>query len=243
MSQLPPAVQLLIVALVGGLAGGVAGRLSAPEREAKARSATTAEAEPADTSAIAKKVERLESAVATLERERRMTRAALARGMQLGDDGDTADAGAKPSAIDDPVFETAVRDILEQREDERREERRARMQERRKQAAERWSSWLGTEVGLSDAQKQKVAAIVQGYFEDMQSLRFSDGGELSWRDRREKAREARAKSEAKLGQVLDPRQLEKYNSLDDEQKIGFGFGGGRRRGGGGPRGPGGPGGP
>jgi len=131
---------------------------------------------------------------------------------------------------------------LDQVNEERREERRARFEERRKQVADRWSSWLGTEVGLNDAQKQKVAAIVQDYFKRLQEMRNSDAGAMSRSEWREKARSVRADSEKQLGQVLDAQQMEKYQGLDDDQKIGFGFGGGgRRRGGGGMGGPGGPG--
>lgn len=241
MESPSPLVHLLIAAVVGGVAGGVAGRYSAPAPKAKAT--TTAAAEPSDTSDLARKVEQLERTVATLERERRVTRAALARNAQAGDDmAGAPDGGARSGSIDDPVFETAVRDIMDQIDDERREERRARMEERRKQAADRWAGWLGGELGLNDAQKQKVADIVRDYFQQMQAMRNSDAGPMSRSEWRDKSRELRAKSEEKLGQVLDPQQMDKYKNLEDDQKIGFGFGGGRRRGGGmgGPGGPGGP---
>jgi hypothetical protein len=158
-----------------------------------------------------------------------------------GDDGMTAgDGGAAPATIDDPVFDTAVRDIMSQVNEERREERRARWEERRKQTADRWAGWLSGELGLSDAQKQKVAAIVQDYFKRMQEQMWNpDAGAMTRSERRDSMRSLRADSEKKLGQVLDPQQMDKYDALDDDQKIGFGFGGGRRpRGGGGPGGPG-----
>lgn len=240
MDQSSPIVPIVIAVLAGGIAGGIAGRVSAPDTKAKAT--TAASAEPADTSDLAEKVAKLERTVAALERERRITRAALARRMQ-GDDGTTdGDGGAAPATIDDPVFDTAVRDIMSQVNEERREERRARWEERRKQAADRWAGWLGGELGLSDAQKQKVAAIVQDYFKRMQEqMRNPDAGPMSRSERRDKMRSLRADTEKQLGQVLDAQQMDKYDGLDDDQKIGFGFGGGRRRGGGGMGGPGGPG--
>jgi hypothetical protein len=230
-----PYVPILIALLAGGVAGGVAGRLSVPT--AKAKTATAASAEPTDTSELAAKVDKLERTVASLERERRVTRAALAR--SLGQDGaePSADGGVAAPTIDDPVFETAVRDIMEQIDEERQTERRARWEERRKQAADRWAGWLGGELGLNDDQKRKVAEVVQDYFKRMQEMRNSDAGPMSRSERREQSQALRTESEKKLGQVLDPSQMEKYRGLDDDQKIGFGFGGGRRRGGG----PGGPG--
>ena len=127
--------------------------------------------------------------------------------------------------------------MMSQVEDEKREERRARMAERRKEAADRWAGWLSSELGLTDAQKGKVAEVVKSYFEALQAMRQSDGGPVSRDDWRQKARELRVKSEKELGQVLDPAQMKKYEGLEDDQKIGFGMGRGGRRGGGGFGGP------
>ena len=100
--------------------------------------------------------------------------------------------------------------------------------------ADRWSAQLGEKLGLSDAQKQKIAEIVQDYFKEMRAARDSDASRLSGDEWRQKASEAKKKSEDKLGQVLDASQRQKYDALDDDQKLGFGMGGRRRGGGGGP---------
>jgi hypothetical protein len=238
MAEAAPFVPILIAVLAGGVAGGVAGRMSAPAPAP--RTAKSAAAEPEDSQALGAKVAKLERDVAALERERRITRAALARALPSDSDPAAgADGGAPPRSIDDPVFELAVRDVMDQIDDERRQERQARWEERRKVAADRWSAWLGTELGLSDDQKRKVADVVKSYFEKMQATWQSDAGPVTRQERRSKMRELRTESDKQLAQILHPQQKAKYDGMDEDDKIGFGFGGGRRHGGqGGPGGPG-----
>lgn len=217
------------VALLGGVTGGVVMRVTAPTP----RPVASATPEPAtDSNDADERIAQLEKAVATLERERKMTRLAVAYGSAMGA---AQDAGAPASSVvDDPVFQAAVRDVMDQRETEKRDERKTERDERRKKGVERWTNQLATTLALTDAQKQKVAAAMQGYFEDMRALRESDNPPDSPAEWRQKMEELRKKREGEVTQALTPDQKQKYDALEDDDKLGAGFGRGRgRRGGGG----------
>jgi hypothetical protein len=218
------------VGLLGGLLGGGVVRVTTPAAKPPR---TVASAEPeTDSKNADERIAQLEKAVATLERERKMTRLAVAYGSAMGA---AEDAGAPPSSVvDDPVFQAAVRDVMDQRETEKRDERKTERDERRKKGVERWTNQLATTLGLTDAQKQKVTAAMQGYFEDMRALRESDNPPDSPSEWRQKMDELRKKREGELAQALTPEQKQKYDALEDDDKLGAGFGRGRgRRGGGG----------
>ncbi len=221
-------LSFLGVGLVGGVVGGLVGRISAPAAK-PARAALSARAEgeaQGSNEDLERRVKELEGTVAALERQHKMGRLAAAYGSALAA---AEDAGAPAgSVVDDPVFQAAVRDVMDQVEVEKRDERRVERDERRRQAAARWTSSLSKELGLSDAQKQKVAAIVEGYFDDLRAIRESDAGPGSPRDWRQSMQDARKKREDELAQALTPAQMEKYDSLESDQKLGAGFGGGRR---------------
>jgi len=129
--------------------------------------------------------------------------------------------------VDDPVFEAAVRDVVEQFDEERRAERQSRSDERRRQAAERWSTSLGDKLALTEDQKQKVMALATDYANEVRTARGSDAEQVSGDEWRQKAAALREKSEARLTQVLDPVQRKKYDALEEDEKLGFAVG--RRR--------------
>ncbi|MFO0569671.1 MAG: hypothetical protein U0263_28740 [Polyangiaceae bacterium] len=211
-------------ALVGGLAGGAAGRLSSKPPVAAAAATREPAASGEGGGALEKRVAELEQKLAASERSRRVER--MAR--QAATDPEGADAGAvSPPKVDDPVFEAAVRDVVEQMEDERREARETRRSDRQRQVAERMLENLSTELALSDAQRKKVADIISEFYDNMRALRDSDAGVQTRGEWRDKMRAERDKAEGKLGQVLDSGQLEKYKGLENDKKLGFG-GGGRR---------------
>jgi hypothetical protein len=216
-------VSMLAASLASGVIGGVTVHLvSRPKTSAKP--GVSASAEPS--SDLANRIDGLERSVAGLERERRIRSL-----VTPSDDNDpsTPDAGARRAVIDDPVFDTAVRDVIEQVETERTNERQLRGQERRKQNIERFTNDLGQELGLNDAQKAKVLEVVQSYFDELRAMRETDGGgPLPRSEWRQKARDLRDKSEAKLGQILSASQMDKYKELDDDKRLGAG--GGRRGG-------------
>lgn len=228
MADLPPAAVAVVAALIGGGAGGAVARLTAKAPTPAASASREPGAAP-DTSDLEKRITTLEQNAAKSERSRRVERAAAAAAPSGDDPGGAAPAPGKPH-IDDPVFDTAVRDIIDQVSEERREEREARQTDRRKRMAEAWTQEIAGELGLSDAQKQKVADIVREYFDSLRALRDSDAGPPASRAQwRERARAEREKAEKKLGQTLDAGQMEKYKGLDDDKKLGMGGGGRGRR--------------
>jgi hypothetical protein len=215
------------VGLLGGVVGGGAVRLTAPSPKAVRPIASAEPESTGESSDTETRIAQLERSVATLERERKLLKLAAAYGSAVGA---AADGGAPPSSVvDDPVFQAAVRDVMDQVETEKRDERKTEREERRRKMADRFSDGLATTLGLSDAQKQKVAAAVQAYFEDMRALRDSENPPQSPSEWRQKMDELQKKRESELTQALTPEQKQKYDALDAEDKLGAGFG--RRRGG------------
>ena len=126
------------------------------------------------------------------------------------------------SAVDDPVFEAAVRDVLDQIETERTLERKERRTERMRAAADRVFERLAPELSLNEGQKQKVLAILREHFESMVEDRPADGGFAG--SGRERMRERRAKLDQKLGEVLSEPQLKRMRELQESGEL-PGFGG------------------
>jgi hypothetical protein len=163
-----------LAVILSGVLGGVLGSLITGSRSAHVR--TKASAEPAAASEsgqpdiLKRRVEALERAVSTLQREARAARMLSAYGSAAADDEGAADGG-KTKTVDDPVFEVAVRDIIEQVNSERSSERRTA---RRQANAERWTQRLAEQVALSEPQKARVMEIVGSFFEKLGQLRESE---------------------------------------------------------------------
>lgn len=128
-----------------------------------------------------------------------------------------------PSAavVDDPVFEAAVRDVVQRVEEEHVSEHEAKLAELRQTAATRWASALVEKLHLNDQQQAKLAAIAHDFYDHVRdALATPDGGATpSFGDQRAKVRALREQSEQKLGQVLDPSQLASYEQLDEDEKL------------------------
>ena len=140
-----------------------------------------------------------------------------------------APSGSAPAAsrdaalVDDPVFEAAVLDVVERAEQGRASERETRRDERRKGQLDRWANELVRELGLTPAQRDAVIAIRQQLSTAVRQRLDGDGGvELSRRDRRAAARGRPWRSRTKLRGVLDGRQMQAYDALDSELKLGRG---------------------
>jgi hypothetical protein len=58
--------------------------------------------------------------------------------------------------VDNPVFEAAVRDVMERAEQARQQEREEQRSEWRRRTAEDWANQLGERLRLTDTQKTKV---------------------------------------------------------------------------------------
>ena len=151
-----------------------------------------------------------------------MKRAAAAR----TNDAPGEAASGKPVAdvapiIDNPVFEAAVRDVLDRAEQERHVERESQRAEWRKQAAEEWANGLTEKLRLTEMQKAKALAVATTFWEKLRDLRQSDAGPaLSRQELRARMDELRSAAEAELGQVLSASQLNSYRELDEASRLG-----------------------
>ncbi len=128
-----------------------------------------------------------------------------------------------PSAavVDDPVFEAAVRDVVQRVDEEHVSEREAKLAEQRQAAATHWAGALVDKLHLTDQQQTKIAAIARDFYDHVrEALAAPEGGTPpSFNDQRAKVRALRSESEQKLGQVLEPSQLASYEQLDDDEKL------------------------
>ena len=211
-----------LTAVVGGAIGAVLTFLllkpSAVTRVQPERTAAVEHAEPAK-SPLDGRIAALERAVQALSLRDSMARA-TAKG--------PSDAGAEkqPSAdvapiVDNPVFEAAVRDVMERAEQERNVEREAQRAEWRKQASEDWANDLTGKLRLTDMQKAKDLAVASDYWDKLRDLRQGDAGAAPTRQElRARMDELRAAAETELGKVLSPTQMNSYRELDQASRLG-----------------------
>jgi len=230
---------ILVAALLGGVAGGVAalrlGRAAAPiakaerpRREAPSDAESPVESEqPEDP-----EFEALRGRVAALDRRVSLLTAALARGQEPGlDPGD--EPSPREADVADPVFEAAVLDIMDRERERADGEREVRRAELRTQRTARLSESLATNLELDDDQKQKVADVISAHFDAVRALRSDDNPErpVTPREWREKAAELERSLQERLASVLTPRQMAAYQALEPDDQISSGFGRPRGRGG------------
>lgn len=218
MTRFSAVLPLVVAALLGGAAGGfVASRFPA------LRAAPTAQAEPvpsanvADGAALESRLRALEEKVARLSRRPPAMSALLAAGVG----GGPQDAGASNTTpvVDDPVFEVAVRDIVDRVEEERSTERDVRRDEQRRRMAETWANELGLELSLNESQKAKVAEIVSEMFQRLRELRNMDAGAVRRSERVARMRAVSEDAEKQLSAVLDTNQMTAYRSLDEDLRL------------------------
>ncbi|MFT3768075.1 MAG: hypothetical protein QM820_21710 [Minicystis sp.] len=216
----------LLAGTLGGACGGYFAGRSAPHR---APAAAVAAPDRADDD-LATRVASLEAELTRLQQQRRAAPSPRAQGdSPPPSPAEKADPTRGRALVDDPVFETAVRDVMEKLQQERAGER----EERRTQAQQRWADRLAEEAGLTDQQKAKALAIAQEMAEKMRDMRDSDAGPTSreaWVAQRDALR---AQGEQRLAEVLSAKQMEVYRQSSDLQ-MNAGWGRGGRRGGGGP---------
>jgi hypothetical protein len=212
-------------ALVGSLVGAWLAIAFVPKSETSARPERTPPAEPAEpaSAALDARVARLESSVQALAVRDGMARAAAAG---LSDVPGEAASGKAPVAdvapiIDNPVFEAAVRDVLDRAEQERDLERESQRAEWRKQAAEEWANGLTDKLRLTEMQKAKALAVATTFWEKLRDLRQGDAGPpLNRQELRARMDELRSTAEAELGQVLSASQLNSYRELPEASRLG-----------------------
>jgi hypothetical protein len=171
----------------------------------------------------------LDGRVAALERsvQALSLRESMARAMQPA--GPDAAGSEKPPPadvapiVDNPVFEAAVRDVMDRAEQERNLERETQRAEWRKRASDEWGNDLTQKLRLTDIQKAKVIEIANGFWEKLRDARQA-GGDAGVAPTREQRRQQldtlRQAAEAELAKVLDPSQLTSYRELDEAARLG-----------------------
>ncbi len=225
--------QVLVSAIVGG-AVGAAGTLAlrgqpAPEPKREAEVASEKEEQRVAPSAPAVAIDKpaendLRVRVRSLEQRVSLLTAALAKnGLETprgaGEEGDAAEEADVAS----PVFEAAVRDILDRVDDERREERQTRRGARAEEGAREISADLGAKLGLSSEQQLKLQEITKQHFAALAAMR--DDAENrpktmeEWRARRDAQRK---QTDDALHQLLTPEQMRAYEALPEDERIGAG---------------------
>lgn len=130
-----------------------------------------------------------------------------------------AGAGSPTPVIDDPVFEVAVRDIVDRVEEERSSARDVRRDEQRRRMSETWVADLGLELSLTEAQKSKVTEIVTEMFQRLRELRNIDAGTVRRSERVARMRAVSEEAEKKLAGVLDQNQMTAYHALDEDLRL------------------------
>lgn len=227
MKWLASALPAALGAVAGCVVGVVATRSSATDdapRPLPAQAERVFEPEDVEPDEMGPLIARVRS----LEQRVSLLTAALGQAQREGA-ADGAEPGSELSKADvaDPVFEAAVRDILDRVNDERREQRTERTRQRAQYGAQRVTDHLTQELGLTEQQKQELLEIFKAHFEKLASLRDEDAADApatpgEWRAR---MTELRQTTDAKLEGTLTPAQLEKYRNLDTSEF----FGGPRRR--------------
>lgn len=212
---------------LGAVVGGVLGALvtlwvATPKAVKKGALRVEAEAVAASSGP------ELDGRVAALERavQRLHQRSLLPSSLSSAKPGNADGTGAPRApgdtspVVDDPVFEAAVRDVVQRVEEERDADRELERSERRKQMAEEWVNGLSASLKLTEQQKVKVGEIATQFFQSMRELRNSDAGIPNREAFRAQLTELRTQAEAKLGEVLDGTQMQAYQALEEEQRLG-----------------------
>jgi hypothetical protein len=227
-------------ALGGGLVSGiVVGRFDdAPVEQEQPKKTKKAAPAKADSALEARLVE-VERQLSSLRRSMQARQALTKYAESIQEESESAD-GKRPTkptlkgVVDDadPVFELAVRSVMDRVEWEKDEERKAVRQQRRSERASRQTALLSERLQLSPEQAQEVAALLTTQMDSFRSLRNRDEGSTESRpatrsEWRERIQAIRKETESKLSEVLSDDQMKAYLSLAEEEGIG-GRGFGRR---------------
>lgn len=225
MSWTERAILPAVSALVGGIVGGglvwiVVGHDSTAKRHAIS-------AEPSPSSAggpVAADGTDVDARLARLERRSAAAQALgeVARAMNAhGGDGGIAKFSPSDVKADNPVFELAVRSVLDRVEWEKGEERKVEQQNQRAERAKSMSDYLAQKLSLSGDQKAGVERVFTESMEALRSLREPpDGGRAPQsRDEWRQAMNAvRTQTDQKIAQVLSPAQMQSYQALQEQDE-------------------------
>lgn len=228
MSATARRLELAVAALVGGaVSGAIVWYLGRPPEAAADVSPDDPMAEPPGvpdeaSSGDAERVAALERKVATLQRQiaTRQRLEAYAEQLRDGEGGATRDADAPPADPEDPVFELAVRNVIDKANYERERERDVRREERREERVLRQVDYLADKLGLDDTQVARVEEVLTLQTEAFAELRDSDERPVTRREWREQARAIRDETTSKLAEVLSEEQMAGYAKLQEEEGFG-----------------------
>jgi hypothetical protein len=211
---------LVLASFASALLGGMSGTslmLWMTQRDAAsepaAAAASVGEAE------LGRRLELVERALAASEpRVRPLSTALASAGSET--------TGAEPAALDEapvhvesPVFEAAVRDIIDRTEEGRDDERAVARDEKRRQRDEYWVNELTMRLGLTPAQTERLITIQADLASELERER-SANEPFTPRDKRRAAERAiRQRADEQLRGVLAPRQQNAYDQLNDELKL------------------------
>jgi hypothetical protein len=228
---------LVLVAVASAFVGGAAGAgvtlfaTSSSSKHPSKHPSTPSSGSTAapDDRSLEERLASVEDAVRALERRRSPLAGVTAPSDAGATPGQPTNAAAEaPSLVDDPVFEAAVRDVMERAEGDRDSERELRREDRRKQEVTRWTDDIAARLGLNEQQKQKVLEIAQEFTASAGKLWQADGGAPPPREqRRAEVQKLREQTVQKLRGVLDEKQARAYDALPEEDQLGLprrGFG-------------------
>ena len=225
----------ILVALIGGIAGGLLVWLLAPSvppsQNESSHATSPAGKDAENTGDVEARIDELERQVSLLRR-RAAAREALAAFIQAaqtqGDEDPARDTSLKP-VIDqgNPKFEEAVRgvlDILRQEQDLSRETRRMMRREAR---ARNLTQLLSEDLRLTESQQKEVERIFADQFSRYRELkraaRDEAQGPLTTRQKQERKERIRQQIEREterlLDDVLDKDQLELFRRIREEEGI------------------------
>lgn len=216
MPRFSAVLSLVFAAVLGGAVGGfVVSRCSAPRATPGVMAELPVKTAATNETSLEIRVLALEDKVARLSRRPpgiAATPAPTGAGLDSG-------TGNAPTVIDDPVFEVAVRDIVDRVEEERSSARDVRRDEQRRRMSETWVADLGLELSLTEPQKAKVTEIVSEMFQRLRELRNLDAGTVRRSERVARMRAVSEDAEKKLAGVLDHSQMTAYRALDEDLRL------------------------
>jgi hypothetical protein len=198
----------IVVAVLAGALGGVLGNLATgwlKPHTPEPKPATADYAE--DMRDLSARVSALDAQLTRLSQQRRMEafRPAQAPAAQA-----SADVPAR-AVTDDPVFEAAVRDVMDKMQKERDKAR----DDRREQAAQRWADQLGDKLELTDKQKAGVLGVAEDVLSKMREMREADPAAPPGPNFREQRTAMISQGEQRLGEILSAHQMQVYKESPD----------------------------
>lgn len=216
-----PAVSALVGGAVGALLTVSVWRGGGSSANERPRAEPPPLASPATRSSVDERLDSLERSLRTLALNGSVARAAAPPVGTAPRDAGSAPVADVAPIVDNPVFEAAVRDVMDRAEQERNLEREAQRAEWRKRTADEWGAKLGEKLRLTELQKSKATEIAQTFWDRFHEPRPGDAGappsRQAWRER---AAALRQTAEAELAKILDSSQLTTYGELDDADKLG-----------------------